>query len=190
MANFLAAYQRTMINEGGYCNVKGDKGGETYKGIARLINPQWQGWSIIDQLKTSATFPKNCKDNTLLESQVQNFYQINYWNKIDGNSIPNQDLAEVLFDIAVNMGVSTPGKFLQTALNYLNRSGSLYPDIVVDGQIGPGTLNSLNSYLKTDSISLLIKTIGILQGCRYLEIMKSNPSQEKFARGWINRIRL
>ncbi|MBX9449807.1 MAG: hypothetical protein KL787_08850, partial [Taibaiella sp.] len=27
-------------------NVAGDRGGETYKGIARNIHPKWQGWGL------------------------------------------------------------------------------------------------------------------------------------------------
>ncbi|RYD50653.1 MAG: hypothetical protein EOP52_13405, partial [Sphingobacteriales bacterium] len=35
MADFLTAYKRTAVAEGGYANDPDDLGGETYKGIAR-----------------------------------------------------------------------------------------------------------------------------------------------------------
>lgn len=34
--------------EGGYANVLGDKGGETYMGISRVYWPSWPGWPVID----------------------------------------------------------------------------------------------------------------------------------------------
>ncbi len=35
MANYTEALKITGLNEGGYNNIPGDKGGETYAGIAR-----------------------------------------------------------------------------------------------------------------------------------------------------------
>ena len=35
-------------SEGGYANMEGDSGGETYKGISRKWFPKWEGLKIID----------------------------------------------------------------------------------------------------------------------------------------------
>ena len=37
--------------EGNYSNDKDDPGGETYKGISRNMNKDWEGWKIIDSYK-------------------------------------------------------------------------------------------------------------------------------------------
>ncbi len=37
--------------EGYYANVTGDKGGETYMGVARKLHPDWEGWKYIDAYK-------------------------------------------------------------------------------------------------------------------------------------------
>ena len=50
MADFNKAYKATMGHEGGYVDDPADKGGETYKGIARRYNPGWGGWKQIDPL--------------------------------------------------------------------------------------------------------------------------------------------
>ena len=45
MADFKVAFAKTIRFEGGYVNHKADKGGETYKGIARNFWPKWKGWA-------------------------------------------------------------------------------------------------------------------------------------------------
>ena len=45
---FSQAFAATMQHEGGYANVQGDKGGETYMGISRVYWPSWPGWPVID----------------------------------------------------------------------------------------------------------------------------------------------
>ncbi|NDF50116.1 MAG: surface-binding protein, partial [Betaproteobacteria bacterium] len=51
MADFAPAYEAMIRNEGGYVlhDVPGDRGGQTYAGIARNMNPRWPGWALIDR---------------------------------------------------------------------------------------------------------------------------------------------
>jgi lysozyme family protein len=102
------------------------------------------------------------------------------------------DLAAELFDTGINMGTSIPGKFLQRALNVLNRQGRDYPDIGTDGRIGTMTIAALRGFLKVRGAAgekVLIKACEALQGARYIEIAEHNGSQEDFEFGWLaNRI--
>jgi lysozyme family protein len=41
----------TLKHEGGYANHPADKGGETYRGITRKHNSEWEGWRYIDEVK-------------------------------------------------------------------------------------------------------------------------------------------
>lgn len=189
MAEFELAYNITLEHEGGYVNDPYDIGGETYRGIARSYNPDWEGWLIIDNAKHQDNFPNSLKDSIVLSNMVKRFYKQNYWNLFWGDKISNQDIANELFDTAVNMGVYTSVKYLQISLNILNRSGSLYPDIVEDGKFGTNTLNTLNKYLSIDKASLLYKVMNILQGMHYIDYMRRSPIQERYARGWFSRVR-
>ena len=49
MAEFRPAFEKMIHNEGGYVNhtVAGDRGGQTYAGIARKFHPDWQDWGLI-----------------------------------------------------------------------------------------------------------------------------------------------
>jgi len=70
MADFNDAYEKTILNEGGYKlhNVPDDRGGQTYAGIARRYHPNWPGWRYIDS---------NDLDNPELTKQVRAFYKEN-----------------------------------------------------------------------------------------------------------------
>ena len=55
-ADFNIAYNPVRTFEGDWCNVPGDKGGETYAGIARAFFPDWPGWHFIDAAKAHPSF--------------------------------------------------------------------------------------------------------------------------------------
>lgn len=185
MAEFKSAYEKTMGHEGGYSNDPLDAGGETYKGISRVYNPSWEGWLIIDAAKTNPNFRSELRNNQKLNDLVLLFYKARYWdvNRLD---LFPQAVAEELFDTGVNMGTGRAAKFLQQALNYLNRNGSLYSDLDVDGKVGPNTLNALSAVSGDERVLLAI--LNTLQGMHYLQYMDNNPSQERFVRGWFKRV--
>jgi len=191
MSNFKEAFDITMDHEGKYSNDKTDIGGETYYGISRRYHPKWKGWDIIDNVK--ANFPEKDYDKILsndieLNELVYSFYIENYWDRFLGDEIPDQDIANELFDSSVNMGVQRSIGFLQKSLNVLNRNQKDYNDIVEDGVIGSSTLNTLNKFLKIDNSLLLLKVMNIFQGMHYIDFMTKIPKQEKFARGWFKRV--
>lgn len=97
-------------------------------------------------------------------------------------------LAE-LVDTAVNMGEGYAGKFLQTSLNALNDSQKIYPDIMVDGAVGPNTIKVLKKYLdyrNDEGEIVLLRALNCLQGARYLELAETSPKNERFVYGWLN----
>lgn len=134
MANFKIAFKKTIKKEGGYCNVEGDRGGETYKGIARNIHPTWTGWISVDQIRKA--HPKGFKsilENTPeLQKKVEDFYKRNFWNELHLDDCPNQELANQCFDTAVNCGVKAAVKIVQKTLG-----------IPADGKLGPITIAAM-----------------------------------------------
>lgn len=190
VADFNYAYALTLEHEGGYSKDPDDAGGETYKGISRKYHPKWRGWQLIDGLKLQHSFPDNLKRNIDLDIMIKEFYKDNYWNLFCGDDIPNQLVANELFDTGVNMGIGRAVKYLQMALNLLNRNEKNYPDIVEDGKFGNNTMRTLRIYLRSDKVHYLLKIMNILQGVHYIKYMKKSPTQEKFARGWLNRVNI
>jgi lysozyme family protein len=188
MANFDEAYSITYKHEGGYSMDKDDVGGETYKGIARRYHPSWGGWSVIDLLKTKPNFPQSAYDHGPLNDAVKKFYKEKYWDINLLDYLSSQEVANEMFDTGVNMGTHRAAKFLQQALNLLNKNGKLYADIVVDGKIGRNTLKAFNACINYRGDEYLYKILNILQGNHYLEYMSKSPTQEKFAYGWLKRV--
>jgi lysozyme family protein len=188
MPEFEKSYKLILEYEGGYSNDPVDKGGETYKGIARRYSKTWAGWLIIDSLKEEEKFPYVLKNNNILDQMVKKYYRERYWDTLLLDEVINQELADELFDISVNMGTYRAAKFLQIALNVLNRNETNYFDLVEDGKIGSKTIYTLKIFFTKDDVEYLIKVINILQGYHYIEFMRKSPEQEKFCRGWLNRI--
>jgi len=188
MANFKMAYIITLGHEGGYDNDPDDVGGETYKGVSRKYYPNWEGWVLVDDWKRNSKFPEIMYKDPVLNDLIKNFYKENYWNLFWGDEIPDQLIANELFDTGVNMGIGRAVKYLQKGLNLLNRNQKNYPDIVEDGAFGSNTIKALNSYLDIDDNSFLLKIMNILQGMHYIEYMTKSPIQEKYARGWLSRV--
>lgn len=165
MAKFDPAFENMIRNEGGYTlhQVSGDSGGQTFAGIARNYHPDWSGWRFIDA---------NDFDNPDLTSTVRSFYRTKFWDKIKGDQIENQKVAETLFDFSVNAGYRTAAKLAQ-----------LVVDATPDGIVGPKTLAKLNQ-VEADAFVLHYALAKI---ARYTEIVNRDRSQNKFLLGWINR---
>ena len=188
MADFSIAYKITMKNEGGYVNDKDDRGGETFKGIARKYHPTWSGWELVDSMKSKPQFPSCALNSTVIQLHVDKFYKSNFWDVNLLDEFTSQMVANEMFDTGVNMGVQTAAKFLQITLNKLNKVGSLYPNLVEDGKIGNNTIKSLNACIKYKGDSYIYKILNLLQGERYLDLMDKSETQEKFAYGWLDRV--
>lgn len=114
MADFKKAHDETGGNEGGWANVEGDGGLETYAGISRRYHPEWKGWPIVDAAKPlkRGQFIKSDK----LKELVLSFYKTEFWDAIGGDKIHDQQVATRLYDFAVNAAQKTSLKQIQEVL--------------------------------------------------------------------------
>lgn len=161
MADFLPAYEAMIRNEGGYVlhNVPGDRGGMTYAGIARNMNPQWPGWPLIDAKQEVPA------------QLVREFYKRNFWDNILGDELQHQATAQSIFDFHVNTG----------------RPARVLAQVVVgatpDGSFGPRTVRLLNDY----DPDKFVMAYALAKIARYRDIVTRDRTQAKFLLGWINR---
>lgn len=164
MADFNVAFENVIRDEGGFqlTDIPGDRGGMTYAGIARNPNPHWAGWALVDRKEFGGP----------LTSMVREFYRVNYWDRVRGDEIADQQIAETIFNFGVNAGVGLSVKLAQ-----------IVAGAVPDGVIGPKTIELLNRCTaKGFTASYAVAKIA-----RYAEICNRNKSQSKFLLGWINR---
>jgi len=175
--NFEIAYQNTLKHEGGYANVSGDRGGETYRGIARVYHPSWEGWQLLDTYKLQNGGIKHnviIQDATL-ENLVKQFYYFRFWKHFNLDKINSAELATLVYDSVVHSG-NRGIKFLQEAANMLGTA------LKVDGIIGNNTLTAINS-LPAVKLHDTMKEVR-LSFLRQL----ATGDQAKFWNGWYNRI--
>jgi len=161
--------------EGGYVFNKNDSGKETKYGITQAVAFE-QGYT--DDMKD---FPREL---------AFKIYENEYWNsvKADDLNVISSELAEEVVDTGINMGVRTASKFLQRCLNAFNNRGKIYPDITIDGWIGPKTLYSLRrfyQYRGKEGIVVLVRALDTLQGARYIKLAERREKDEEFVYGWM-----
>ena len=195
MASFDVALEKLLQKEGGWCNVPGDKGGETYCGIARRFWPAWDGWSIIARAKVHesyekgpAAFSNHLAGIPALRARVSQFYRTNFWNKACADTMP-QALADEMLEESVSLGVLRAVMFLQKACNALNfRQGqTLFKDLAIDGEMGARTLAALDAVLASHSAGDVLHCLNLQQGTHYIALAAVNPAQRKFLAGWLKR---
>jgi lysozyme family protein len=163
MADFAPAFEKMIHDEGGYqlTDIPGDRGGQTYAGIARKPNPDWAGWQFIDRKDFGSATPL-----------VREFYKLNFWDRVRGDELTNQAIAETIFNFGVNTGTGVAIKLAQ-----------LIVGITPDGSIGPKTIERLN--ICTAEKFLPAYALAKIQ--RYVNICMKDRSQSKFLLGWVRR---
>jgi lysozyme family protein len=148
--------------EGGYVNNPNDKGGCTNSGITISTYRKYFG-------KT-----KTCNDlKKLSENHWMTIFINGYWNKILGYKIKNQSIADFLADWYWHSG-SYAIKFTQQILN-----------VSSDGVVGPKTIAAINNYPNQKE---LFQKLWNRRKKQFDDIVKRNPSQKIFLKGWYNRI--
>lgn len=162
MAEFLPAFERALLAEGGYQlhQVAGDTGGLTYAGIARNPNPGWPGWAWIDRGEAPPS------------QLVRDFYRAGWWEPLRGDEIRDQGVAFTVYSFATNAGLKTAIRLLQLVVG-----------ATPDGSMGAKTLAALNSM----EPRLFLASYALARIARYRDIVTRDRTQQKFLLGWINR---
>jgi len=178
--NLPEEYLKQVLNyEGGYISaeraaVLGDRGGETCRGITYNTLQTAIKMGIVSPTVTVKSLL------TDLES-VRKIYEVNYYQASKANII-SHPLSFAHFDASVNHGKGNGFKFLQRTLNKIGYK------LDVDGAFGPRTLAALQDALYKNDIMIMTSIYCYIRLTFYNAIVKNNPGQQKFYRGWINRL--
>ena len=170
---FCASLKYTLKEEGGVSDSSTDKGDPTKYGISLSFYQSIYPNATRDDI-LNLTLPK-----------AQEIYRQYFWEKLQGDKIEDEVVAAKLFDMAVHMGVPKAVQLLQEILNTPDKK------VVVDGDgiMGPQTLGELNAVLDSN----LVRNLDLVyELCRqskayYLSIVKKDPTQKKYEKGWLSR---
>lgn len=153
--------------EGGFVNDHVDKGGATNMGVTigtwRSVGYDKDGDGDID-----------VDDLHLLDKEdvIERVLRPHYWNRWRADEILNQSVANILVDwvwASGTHGIKRPQRIL---------------GVTPDGIVGPKTLAAVNS-MDPMELHFRIKNDRI----KFIdEICQRDPSQERFRKGWLNRI--
>lgn len=153
--------------EGGFVNDPVDKGGATNMGVTigtwRSVGYDKDGDGDID-----------VDDLHLLDKEdvIERVLRPHYWNRWRADEILNQSVANILVDwvwASGTHGIKRPQHIL---------------GVTPDGIVGPKTLAAVNS-MDPMELHFRIKNDRI----KFIdEICQRDPSQERFRKGWMNRI--
>lgn len=177
-AGFEDALDELFSVEGGYSNHPADSGGVTQYGITEQVARRHGYDGPMEDMAVSI---------------AKEIYFEGYWEPLKCEKIMglHARLAWELFEIGVNMGTETAGRFLQRCLNVLNRGGEAYDDIVEDGIVGPQTLRALSAYLEDrrgeGGKQVLLDMMNSLQAHAYIQLAERRQKDEAFLYGWIKQ---
>lgn len=166
-AFFLRALEFVFTNEGGYVNDPMDPGRATNYGITQGTLATWLGHPVsADDVRR------------LTREQAAGIYNLRYWAPLGCNQLTQFTVACALFDTGVLFGIGTSAVAAQRALK------ERFPEIAVDGHIGPRTIAALNAVDPKDFLPAfhrqLLARIDVVIGAR--------PESEKFRHGWVRRV--
>lgn len=171
MANFYQFFPTLLNLEGGFVDDPDDVGGATNKGIT--FNTFKTISEALLNIKPTIDNFKNITNN-----QVSIIYKKIFWDSIKGDEIKDQKVAEIIFDAKVNQ-TRFAIKLSQRILNMIGLK------ISIDGIFNDKTLNTLN-------IANPIRFYNLYKAGRenlYRNRAEKIPSQKKFLRGWLNRLK-
>jgi lysozyme family protein len=176
--NFDQAFETLIGIEGHYVHDPSDSGGETC-------------WGVTVAVARKCGYVGPMRDMTIQVAKA--IYKAEYWNKAGCDAVVQTYpiLAEEIFDSAVNCGVSTTVKWLQTCLNIFNNRQSFYKDIEVDGFFGSATMDALREFRarRPDGETVLLRAMNCLQGAHYVNLCLAREKDERFVYGWfLNRV--
>lgn len=162
MANYMLLAPFIMEHEGGFVNNPNDKGGPTNKGVTLRTFRDYAGNNVnVQDLKDMSDY------------QWYAIFKRFYWDLCKADKINSQAVANAIVDWAYNSGPRTAIATVQRILGIDN-----------DGIVGPMTIEAINNMRS----GKLFDAIQFERAAFVQKIVKNNPSQSIFLKGWLRRI--
>jgi lysozyme family protein len=166
MATFEQAIGPVLEHEGGFVNHPSDPGGATNHGITLRV---LQGFGSLADFNKDGIVDAN--DIKMMDRGFAlEVYHRNYWAP-SYDKFP-QDVADKVFDMAVNLGPLQAHKLLQRTLG-----------LPADGLLGPITCTAVAACNPRQTRA----TLRVLQKQFYTALIHNKPSLDAFRNGWMTR---
>ena len=166
MSRFSDCLHIVLRFEGGFVNDPLDHGGATNFGITQRV---------YDAHREQALLPPRSVE-LIEEHEVSQIYHQEFWDACRCDEVP-QPLDLCIFDAAVQHGPRRAVKWLQNLVGAMP-----------DGAFGDKTMYALNQQLLEHRLEVLVEDYMTARKAFYAGIIASDPTQQKFAKGWSNRV--
>ena len=195
MANYKNILSHVKTNEGGYSadprdnqakNPSDVKGLDprypkypvhTYRGVA------YASWKEYGRVKGFQPTGKSFVNMTL--AQWEDFLKTLYWDRVLGDKINSQGIAEILFESVWGGSSKSLVLYLQTYLRQKNFTNNKGETISVDGAIGKNTVEALNKLTKNSKMEIqLIKDLT----AKRLSTLQSLSDFSWAGKAWTRRL--
>lgn len=168
MANFNTSYNRTAANEGGYQNSANDPG--NYNSAGQRVGTNW-GINAKVYGAWIGHPPSVAEMQAMTKATAKAIMKANYWDKIWGDDLPNQYVADILFD-----GVVNHGKGVRLAQEVLG--------VAADNIFGQQTYNALVAMQPAKFYNAYRER----RRSYYFELVSASPGLAEFLDGWLARL--
>lgn len=172
--NFQLAFERINRFEGYYVNHPRDKGGETYRGVARNFNHQWLGWIRVDDYKKDHSIRWNQQIKTA-DFLVLDYY-LDIWIKEGFDKIQDRDLAIYVFEFRIHGNAA-----VRVMRKLLVEKGAILP---INNKIDSVFITNIN-FLPP---KLYIKDLRKKRIKYYNDIVRRDTTQRIFLKHWKSRV--
>lgn len=181
MTPFERSFNKLLGIEGEYANHPADSGGATR-------------WGITEFLARRYGYQGEMRNYPI--EHARHVYVKEFWDRLRLEEVAalSFPIADEMFDTEVNTPAGTAAVYLQRSLNALNREQADYPDVKVDGRMGPATIGALRVFLASRGRmgeTVLLRMLNCLQGNHYIELAERRQKDEAFVAGWFaHRVRI
>jgi lysozyme family protein len=163
-SNFRPSLSLVLAHEGGYVNHPADPGGATNNGVTQ---------KVYDAYRDYMHLPRQSVKH-ILDSEVSDIYNKQYWRTIKGDSLPC-GIDYAVFDFGVNSGISRAIKYLQRLVGFTGDD--------IDGVLGMVTLAAVEAKCVENTEAC------IAQYCaNRLVFLRSLRTFPTFGKGWTRRV--
>lgn len=158
------ALEYLLEEEGGWSNHKADRGGATMYGVTQAVYDQFRA-----ALKKSRQSVRH-----ITKQEARSLYDILYWRAAGCDRLP-WPISYLVFDAAVNSGVSRGVRWLQAGLG-----------LPQDGKVGPRTIAAAQAAVDAGDGSRILAIVDAR--VEFLaRLVQRSPSQAAFLLGWWRR---
>jgi lysozyme family protein len=164
-SNFRTSLSLVLAHEGGYVNHPKDPGGATNQGVTQKVYDAYRNYMHLPLQSVKL----------ILDSEVSDIYNKQYWRTIKGDSLPC-GIDYCVFDFGVNSGIYRAIKYLQRLCGFTGDD--------VDGVLGLVTLATVET-----KVAAMGEEVFIAQYCaNRLAFLRSLKTFPTFGKGWTRRV--